>query len=453
MENSIAFMILLQIFLIMLNAIFACAEIAVITMNDNKLAKMASEGDKRATRLVKLTSQPARFLATIQVAITLSGFLGSAFAAENFSGVIVDWVVGLGVTIPEKVLDSIAVVLITIILSYFTLVLGELVPKQVAMRKAEPLALGLSALISGISKVFAPLVSLLTVSTNAVLRLLGIDPNAEEEEVSEEEIRMMVDVGSEKGTIDFEEKEMIQNVFEFNDLSAGEVLTHRTEVVMLDLEDDMDTWKEIIFNSRHTRYPICEGTADKIVGILNSKIYFRLEDKSRESVMENAVKPAYFVLDTVKADTLFRNMKKERHVLAVVLDEYGGMSGIVTINDLVEQLVGDLGDDLSDETVQEEAEPIKQLEEDTWLIQGGAYLEDISETINVPLATEEFDTLNGLVLHELESIPDDGAEIEIEIDRLHISAAKIKDHQVESAVVRVIPIENAENTGTEEEDV
>ena len=448
MENSIVFMILLQLVLILLNAIFACAEIAIISMNDNKMAKMASEGDKRAIRLQKLTSQPARFLATIQVAITLSGFLGSAFAAENFSGVIVDGLVSLGVTIPEKVLDSAAVIFITIILSYFTLVFGELVPKQIAMRKAEALALGLSSLISGIAKVFAPLVNLLTLSTNGVLRLLGIDPNAEEEEVSEEEIRMMVDVGSEKGTIDYEEKEFIQNVFEFNDLSAGEILTHRTEVVMLDLEDDMDTWKQIIYDSRHTRYPVCDGTADKIVGILNSKDYFRLEDKSRESVMENAVKPAYFVLDTIKADTLFRNMRKDRHVLAVVLDEYGGMSGIITINDLVELLVGDL----HDEVVEEEVVDIKPLGEDSWIVQGSALLEEIAEELQVSLIdSEEFDTFSGYVLHELESIPEDGAEVTIEIDRLHISAAKIKDHQVESAVVRVLPADESEKTEEDED--
>ena len=218
--SSIIFMILLQVVLIALNAVFACAEIAVISMNDNKLAKMASEGDKRAIRLARLTSQPARFLATIQVAITLSGFLGSAFAAENFSGVLVDWLVGLGVPISAKVLDSIAVVFITIVLSYFTLVFGELVPKQVAMRKAEPLALGMSGLISTIAKIFAPLVSFLTMSTNGVLRLMGIDPNAEDDEVSEEEIRMMVDVGSEKGTIDHQDREFIQNVFEFDYLSV-----------------------------------------------------------------------------------------------------------------------------------------------------------------------------------------------------------------------------------------
>lgn len=339
MGDSIIFMILLQVVLIMLNAVFACAEIAVISMKDAKLAKMASEGDKRAIRLVRLTSQPARFLATIQVAITLSGFLGSAFAAENFSGVLVDFLVGLGVPIAPSVLDSIAVVVITIIFSYFTLVFGELVPKQVAMRKAELLALGMSGLISGIAKAFAPLVSFLTFSTNTMLRLFGIDPNAAEEDVSEEEIRMMVDVGSEKGTIDHEERELIQNVFEFDDLSAEEILTHRTEVDMLDMEDSMEVWKAIIFGTRHDLYPICDGSADKIVGILNIRDYFRLEHKDRETVMKMAVSQPYFVPDTIKADTLFRNMKRGKHTLAVVLDEYGGVTGIITINDLVEQLV------------------------------------------------------------------------------------------------------------------
>lgn len=431
--NSIMFMILLQVILIMLNAIFACAEIAVISMNDNKLAKMAADGDKRAIRLEKLTKQPARFLATIQVAITLSGFLGSAFAAENFSGVLVDWIRGLGVTVPVMVLDSIAVVFITIVLSYFTLVFGELVPKQVAMRKAEALALGLSSLISGIATIFAPLVSFLTFSTNSVLRILGIDPDAEEESVSEEEIRMMVDVGSEKGTIDHEEKEFIQNVFEFDDLSADEIITHRTDVIMLDMNDSMDSWKETIFANRHTLYPVCDGTADKIIGILNSKDYFRIEEKTRENIMANAVKPAYFVPDTVKADTLFRNMKKGHHVLAVVLDEYGGMSGIITMNDLVEQLVGDLGDVLEDmETV-----PILKLDENKWEIQGTALLEEISMVLGVSLCGEEYDTFNGYILHELGSIPEDGAVVEVETAGLHISAARIENHQVETAIVHL----------------
>lgn len=432
--SSIFLMILLQVVLIALNAIFACAEIAIISMNDTKLARMAAEGDKRAMRLARLTSQPARFLATIQVAITLSGFMGSAFAAENFSGVLVEWLVGLGVTVPVNVLDSIAVIFITIVLSYFTLVFGELVPKQVAMRKAESLALGMSGLISTISKIFKPLVSFLTISTNGILRILGIDPNAEEENVSEEEIRMMVDAGSEKGTIDNQEREFIQNVFEFDDLSAEDLCTHRTDVIMLDAEDTMETWKETIYSTRHTLYPIFEGSVDKVVGIMNAKDYFRLEDKSRESVLENAVTPAYFVPDTVKADVLFRNMKKERHTLAVVLDEYGGMTGIITINDLVEQLVGDL----SGEDAEEEKE-IEVVGEGTWKVRGSALLEDLEKELGIALPCEEYDTFNGLIFTALGSIPEEGGDIEMEVSGLQVKITEIKNCQIEAALVYIKP--------------
>lgn len=430
MEDSIAFMILLQVFLIALNAVFACAEIAVISMNDTKLAKLAAEGDKRAVRLARLTSQPARFLATIQVAITLSGFLGSAFAAENFSDGLVNALLGLGVAIPAATLDAIAVVVITLILSYFTLIFGELVPKRVAMRKAEPLALGMSALISGIAKLFAPIVWFLTVSTNTILRLLGIDPNAEDEEVSEEEIRMMVDVGSEKGAIDHEEKQFIQNVFAFDDLTAGDIATHRTEISLLWLEEGMEEWETTIHNSRHTLYPVCDESVDNVVGILNAKDYFRLENRSRKAVLNEAVKPAYFVPETVKADVLFSNMKHSHNTLAVVLDEYGGMIGIITINDLVEQLVGDLGDE---EPAEENV--IEAIDSRTWKIHGDASIEEVSETLGVALQSDDYDTFNGLIFGALGTIPQDGTTVEVTTAGLVIKVTEIRDHQVETAVV------------------
>ena len=445
MGNSIIFMILLQVVLIALNAVFACAEIAIISMNDNKMNKMASEGNKKAKRLVKLTEEPARFLSTIQIAITLSGFLGSAFAAENFSDVLVDALIRLGVPVPTEVLESAAVIVITLVLSYFTLVFGELLPKQVAMRKAEPLALGLSGLISGIAAVFKPIVSFLTFSTNSLLRLMGIDPNEEAEEVSEEEIRMMVDAGSEKGTIDHEEKEFIQNIFEFDDLSAEEIMTHRTDVTMLDLEDSMEEWKNIIYNSRHTLYPVCNGSKDEIVGILDAKSYFRLDYHDRDHVMQNAVTPAYMVPDTVKADTLFRNMRKERHGIAVILDEYGGTRGIVTINDLVEQLVGDLG---NNETVVEEGY-IELLEDNTWKVQGSVTLEEVSEVIGLHLDSEEYDTLSGLIFHEYGSIPKDGTCIELDLEKMNIQVLDIREHQVETAIIQ-LKDENAETAEMQE---
>ena len=441
MENSILLMILLQVFLILLNAVFASAEIAVISINDAKLARMVAEGDKRAVRLARLTSQPARFLATIQVAITLSGFLGSAFAAENFSDGLVNWLVGLGVGIPAATLDAIAVVIITLILSYFTLIFGELVPKRVAMRKAESLALGISGLISAIAKLFAPIVWFLTASTNAVLRLLGIDPNTEEETVSEEEIRMMVDVGTQKGTIDHEEKQFIQNVFEFDDLTAGEIATHRTDLTILWQEESMEEWASTIHNSRHTRYPVCGESADDVVGILNAKDYFRLTDRSRETVMEQAVETPYFVPDSVKADVLFRNMKGSCHPLAVVLDEYGGMTGIVTINDLVEQLVGDLGEE---DVCRSDFPLIEAVDSGTWKIRGEAPLEEVAQALGVTLPCEDFDTFNGLIFGAMATIPEDGATIEVETAGLVIRVTEIRNHQVVMALVCLAEPQNTE---------
>jgi putative hemolysin len=273
--------------------------------------------------------------------------MGSAFAAENFSEMIVDWLMRTGIPIPAPVLESASVIFITIVLSYFTLMFGELLPKQIGMRKSQQLALGLSGLIHGVAVIFAPLVSVLTLSTNGILRLFGMNPNQEEEYISEEEIRMMVDVGSKKGTIDPEEKQMIQNVFEFDDLTAGEIATHRTEVITLNLEDSIEEWKRIIDSSIYTRFPVCQETADYIVGILDTKVYFRMEDRTKENILKIAVSPAFFVPHSIKADTLFHNMKREKVSLAVVLDEYGGMAGIITIQDLVEKLVGELENDVS----------------------------------------------------------------------------------------------------------
>ena len=433
--NSVLLMILLQLALIACNAVFACAEIAMISLNESRLAKMASEGDRRAVRLLRLTEQPARFLATIQVAITLSGFLGSAFAAENFSDELVALFRSLGVRIPEATLDAAAVILITLVLSYVTLIFGELVPKRVAMQKAEALALAMSGLITLIAKIFAPIVWLLTNSTNGILRLLGIDPNADEEDVSEESIRLMVDAGSEKGAIDSEEKEFIQNVFEFDDLTAGEIATHRTDVCFLWMDESMEDWKKTIYESRHTLFPICGETADQVVGILNARDYFRLEEKNRETVMKKAVKPAYYVPESVKADVLFRNMKRTHNSLAVVLDEYGGMTGIITINDLLEQLVGEFDEDAQAD--HEEAQ-VEQVDINTWKVRGSASLDAVSEALGISLENEGYDTFSGLVFGALGSVPQDGAQAEVETSGLHIRVMEIRDHQVVTALVNKI---------------
>ena len=429
--DSVWLMLLLQVVLIALNAVFASAEIAIISMNDNKLAKMAQEGNKKAIKLAKLTSKPARFLATIQVAITLSGFLGSAFAADNFSDKLVALIMKTGINIPEKTLDSIVVILITLILSYFTLVFGELVPKRVAMRKAESLALGMASMITFISKAFAPLVFLLTASTNLVLRLMRIDPDAADDDVSEEDIRMMVDAGSEKGAIDSTEKEFIQNVFEFDDLAVEEIAVHRTEVSLLWMEESVEEWNKTINGSRHTMYPVCDETVDNIVGILNAKDYFRLSDKSKDNILKNAVMPAYFVPESIKADVLFKNMKDSRNTFAVVLDEHGGTTGIITMSDLLEQLVGDFDADRPEKT-----EPaIQSLDSKTWKILGTAELDDIERELGVSFGDNENNTFSGLIFDTLGEVADDGSSFELNAYNLIIKVTGVTDHQVDSAVV------------------
>ena len=285
--------VILQAVLIFINAIFASAEIAVISMNETKSKHMVQEGNKKAGKISALTEQPAKFLSTIQVAITLAGLLGGAFAADHFADPLIRKLRELGVALPEQVLRSIVVLVITLILTYFSLVFGELVPKRIAMKKTEKLALGMSGLLYGVSVAFAPLVWLLTASTNLVLRLMGINPNEEEVVVTEEDIRMMLAEGNEQGTIQEEESWMIKNIFEFDDTTAGQISTHKREAVCLYMEDSEEEWAEIIQKSRHTYYPICGEDQDDIIGILNTKIYFRSEQKDRDFIMKQAVEKPF----------------------------------------------------------------------------------------------------------------------------------------------------------------
>ena len=424
--------LILQVVLIFLNAVFASAEIAVISMNETKLRKMAEDGDRRARHLYTLTEQPAKFLSTIQVAITLAGQLGSAFAADSFSGPLAGWIVSMGVPVPERVVKTAALVLITMILAYFSLVFGELVPKRIAMKKSEELSLLLSGLLYGVSKVFAPLVFLLTKSTNGVLRLMGINPEEEDEQVTEEEIRMLLMEGNAQGNIDAEESEMIRNVFEFDDISVEQICTHRVDMDCLYLEDGMKDWEETIHKTRHTHYPICNENQEDIVGILDPKDYFRLEDRSRDNILAHAVEKAYFVPESMKANTLFQSMKEKRIYFAVLVDEYGGVSGLITLHDLIESLVGDLYD--ADE--EEEPEDIVRLEDGQWLIQGGADVEDVAEELKVELPAQDYDTFGGYICSVIDRIPEDGESFTCDTEDLEIRVTGVENHRILEAFVR-----------------
>ena len=433
---------ILQIVLIAVNALFASSEIAVISMSEARLKILAEEGDRRAKRLMALTRQPAKFLATIQVAITLAGLLGGAFAAENFADPIVDLLLGLNIQVPRSAVHSAVVVLITLVLTYFSIVFGELVPKRLAMKESESLALGLSGVLYFMSRICAPLVWLLTASTNGLLRLLGIDPNQNQELVTEDEIKMMLMEGSQQGTIENDENEIIQNVFDMNDTTAEEVSTRRRDVVCLYLADEMDVWAQTIRDHLYTYFPVCGESQDDVVGVLNTKDYFRLDDLSRRSVMKHAVDNPFFVPEGIRADALFSRMKQERKYFAIVIDEYGGMSGIVTVHDLMEELVGTMDDE---DTVRQVE--IQKIGENCWEIRGSASLEEVAEELDVQLPTDEHETFNGLICGIVGRVPDEGEQFSCEGYGLKIDVKNVSGHRVETTVV-----EKAARTPNLEED-
>ena len=432
--------IILQIVLIALNAIFASAEIAVVTMGETKIEKLAEEGNKKAKKLKKLTKNQSKFLATIQVAITLAGFLGSAFAADSFAPPLAEWLYYSGVSfIGQEALEKLVLVFITVIISYFSIVVGELVPKKIAINNAEKTALGLAGILNFVSCIFAPLVWMLTSSTNGILRLFGVDPN-KEEEVTEDEIKLMVSAGEEKGTIDSEESEMIQNIFDFNDTSVDEIFTHRTEVETLYLDDSLEDWDKVIYSTRFNYYPLCGENSDDIIGILDSKEYLRMqiEDRTRENILKNALKKPSFVPESVKADILFRKMQESGLHFAITVDEYGGMSGIVTMRDLLQIIVGELVEE--DEIVKDET--IESVGENLWKIRGEATLDEVSEALGYEFdeeITEDYDTFGGYICGALGEVPDDGADFTIEAGELSVHVTVVKTRRIEETIVTYIP--------------
>ena len=431
--------ILLQVVLILLNAFFASTEIAVLSLNENLLRREAEEGDKKAARLLKIVQAPTKFLSTIQIGITLAGFLGAAFAAENFASRITAWLVdGLGFSaLPREAVQSVSVSLITLVISFFTLIFGELVPKRVAMKKAEMVARFASGVVYGLSVVMSPVIALLTLCTNGVLRLMGIDPNADEEEVSEEGIRMMVDIGEEKGAIEADEKEMIENVFEFNDTVAEDVMVHRTDMVMVWVGDTDQEIVETIESTGLSRFPVYEEDADDIIGILSSRDYFLNSRKEAPKPLRELLRPAYFVPESVPADVLFRDMQSRKTHMAIVVDEYGGTSGLLTMEDLLEEIVGNIYDEFDPQ----EAQEIIQLEPNLWRVAGGAELDDVAAALDLEFPEdEEADTLSGLIFDQLPVIPKDGpSQVEVEAAGLHIKVESVADRRVAWALVSKLP--------------
>ena len=424
--------LLLQFVLILVNGWFAATEAAILSLNENKLRDDAEEGDKVAAKLLKLTEAPNKFLSTIQVCITLAGFLGAAFAAQAFTAPLSQWLVSVGVSLDAGLLHTLCVVVVTLILSFFTLLLGEITPKRIAMHTPENTARISLRVITICSVIFSPMVWLLTMCSKGLLLLMGIDPDAEEEEVTEEDIRALVDMGEESGAIEEAEKEMIENIFEFNNLTAENVMTHRTDVTAIWVDEEWDVILQTIRETGLSRFPVYNEDMDDIIGTLNTRVFLLNMQTEHPRTLREMIREAYFVPSTVQADMLFRNMQMKKIHMAIVIDEYGGMAGIVTMEDLLEEIVGNIYDEFDP---QAEAE-ITRVDEETWRISGQAALEDVADALSVELPLEEdYDTFGGLIFSQFTIIPEDGSQPEVDCHGLHIVVEKIEDHRVEKALV------------------
>lgn len=429
--------------LILINAFFAATEIAFISLNDAKIEKQAKEGNKKAKQIKKMLREPSKFLATIQIGITLAGFLSSAFAADAFADDLAPMLQNL-IPLGLVAWRNISIILITIVLSYFSLIFGELVPKRLAMRNSEKIAFGTIGIIRAISIITAPFVKLLTASTNGVSKLFGIS-GTDEETVTEEEIRMMVDVGEEKGSIKEEEKELINNVFEFNDKVVSEIMIHRKDIYAIDINSDIDNILQELDEYKYSRIPVYEENIDNIVGMLFIKDLLANVSKKEKVDISKIMREPYFVSENKQIDELFRDLQKNKHQLAIVLDEYGGTAGLVTMEDIIEELVGNIFDEYDDEEKE-----FEKIDDNTFMISGSVSIHDLRKILGVEIPEGEYDTLSGYLIELLGRIPLDDEKPVIETKRV---TYKIEDYE-EKRILWVKACRNnvEEDTSEEEEE-
>lgn len=429
---SVPKQLLIQAILIALNAFFAAMEIAVISLNTTKLKRLVEEGDEKAGKLLRMAENPAGFLSTIQVGISLSGFLGAAFAADSLSEPLTLWLLEMGVKLPEALLNNIAVILITLILTFVTIVFGELIPKRIAQQKSYEVAKACCGIIGVISVIFKPIILLISGTTNLILRMMKFKTEAEDEQVSEDDIRMMVDVGGESGSIEEDEKEMIQNIFEFNDIAISEIMTRVSDVNAISIEDSEEDILRIIKESGNSRFPVYKDDINDIIGILNSREFLiNLNDENGKSVRDMLRKP-YFVPETIKADQLFSDMQKNKVHISIVIDEYGETRGIVTLEDLLEEIVGNIYDEYD----AAEAPAIEPLPDGRWKVQGTLSIEDLNDELGIHITDDrDYDTVGGMIFSCLHTIPEDGKQFTVEVNGLKITVTRVEDKRIIEAIV------------------
>lgn len=426
--------LLLQFILILLNAFFAATEIALISLNEKKIRSLADNGDKKAKKLIKIIDDPTKFLSAIQVGITLAGFLGSAFAADNFAEKLTGFLVSTFNVSEEYIgtIDTVSVIVITLILSYFTLVLGELVPKRIAMKHKEKLANGVCGMISVLTTVLKPIIWFLTVSTNLVLRLFGIDPHAKDDAVSEEDIVVMLDAGADEGTLDKDDIAYIKNVFKLERLSAADIMTPRSSVVAVPEDISESDLLSIIEEEGYSRIPIYAESLDKIVGVLHTRNYL-LKRTARDFKLEDVLIAPEFVPETIRLDALFKDMQETHTHMVLVVNEYGHTSGIVTMEDIIEELVGEIWDEQDEAT-----EPIMPMGEDTYRVLSSISIDDFFEYFSLEKSENiESTTVNGWLSEVCGNIPETG--FGFDYANLSISVTLADEQMTHEILVKIMP--------------
>lgn len=442
--GSIILKIVILFALILVNAFFAMSEIAVISLNDNKIEKMAESGNKKAKQIKKLTESSSSFLSTIQIGVTLAGFLTSATAAQSFAVMLAGAISKTAVVkvIPISVISGFSTVVITLIMSYFSLVLGELVPKKIAMQKSEKMAFMAAPVLTFVAAATRPVVKFLSLSTNGVLRIMGIDPHADEETVTEEEIRMMVDVGGEKGVIEDSQKEMIDNIFEFDDMDVADIMTHRTDMVCVDVEEGLSEAVKLSIENGFSRIPVYEEDPDNIIGIIYVKDFLKYVGTSlpKTKSIKDIMREAYYVPETKRCGELFSEMTEKRVQMAVVVDEYGGTAGIVTLEDVLESIVGNIQDEYD-----QEADEFSIIDDKTFTVDGITDIEEVEEHIGKTFPEGDYDTIGGYIISVLGFLPQDGEMNEVTFENIRFTVLNVEDRRIGKVKVEILPTEDKQN--------
>ncbi len=438
--GSIIVQIVILFALIFVNAFFSMSEMAIVTLNDNKIDKMAAEGNKKAKQIKKLTENTSSFLSTIQIGVTLAGFLTSATAAQSFAGMLAGAIAKTSIVdvIPLGIINGFSTVVITLVMSYFSLVLGELVPKKIAMNKPEKMAFLAAPILTFVAKVTNPLVKFLALSTNGVLRLIGIDPHADEEVVTEEEIRMMVDVGGEKGVIEDTQIEMINNIFEFDDIDVADIMTHRTDMVCIDDDEPLSEAVKLSIENGFSRIPVYEEDPDDIVGIVYIKDFLKYVGTTlpKTKTVKDMMRPAYYVPETKRCGELFTEMTEKRVQMAVVIDEYGGTAGIVTLEDLLESIVGNIQDEYD-----QEDEEISIINDTVFEVDGITDIEEVEEHIGKTFPEGDYDTIGGYIISVLGFLPEDGQMNEVTFENVKLTVLNVEERRIGKVKVEILPTE------------